>query len=189
MTLVVLSQKANSSNGQLTVENAQLKSNVDEIKALLEEQKAALAAALKENLRFKEEDAAWESRHRKLKETYEAELSAAKASIASLAAQSPSDPHPLKRPPQAARDLSDESENASVDGEVVINIRQETPPIAESPMAESSDSSDNVRMSNSSSNNQRGNYQLVFSDTPGMLSPAYKLQETMQDTVSACIHT
>ena len=43
--------------------------------------------------------------------------------------------------------------------------------------------------SNSNSNNQRGNYQLVFSDTPGMLSPAYKLQETMQDTVSACIHT
>jgi GTPase Era involved in 16S rRNA processing len=27
-------------------------------------------------------------------------------------------------------------------------------------------------------------YQLVFSDTPGMLSPAYKLQEVMQSTVS-----
>lgn len=26
-------------------------------------------------------------------------------------------------------------------------------------------------------------YQLVFSDTPGMLTPAYKLQETMQETV------
>lgn len=27
-------------------------------------------------------------------------------------------------------------------------------------------------------------YQLVFSDTPGMLAPAYKLQEVMQSTVS-----
>lgn len=29
-----------------------------------------------------------------------------------------------------------------------------------------------------------GEYQLVFSDTPGMLVPAYQLQETMQDAVS-----
>jgi hypothetical protein len=30
----------------------------------------------------------------------------------------------------------------------------------------------------------RDGYQLVFSDTPGMLNPAYKLQEAMQNTVS-----
>jgi hypothetical protein len=30
----------------------------------------------------------------------------------------------------------------------------------------------------------RGGYQLVFSDTPGMLNPAYKLQEVMQNAVS-----
>ena len=28
----------------------------------------------------------------------------------------------------------------------------------------------------------RGSYQLIFSDTPGMLAPVYKLQETMQET-------
>lgn len=28
------------------------------------------------------------------------------------------------------------------------------------------------------------NYQLIFSDTPGMLAPAYKLQNAMMDTVS-----
>lgn len=148
-------KKANSSNGQLTVENAQLKSSVDEIKVLLEEQKAALAAALRENLRFKEEDAARETRYRQLQDTYEAELSAAKASIASLTTQqSPSEPlyrsQPMKRPQLGARDSSDESENASVDGEMVINIRQESPPAAESPVAEMSDA---VRVNSSSTNN------------------------------------
>lgn len=29
-------------------------------------------------------------------------------------------------------------------------------------------------------------YQLIFSDTPGMLEPAYKLQEVMQSTVRFC---
>ena len=31
---------------------------------------------------------------------------------------------------------------------------------------------------------ERDGYQLVFSDTPGMLKPAYRLQEIMQNTVS-----
>ena len=31
------------------------------------------------------------------------------------------------------------------------------------------------------------NYQLIFSDTPGMLEPAYKLQETMAESVSTYI--
>lgn len=30
---------------------------------------------------------------------------------------------------------------------------------------------------------EKDGYQLIFADTPGMLSPAYKLQEVMQDTV------
>lgn len=30
---------------------------------------------------------------------------------------------------------------------------------------------------------EQDGYQLIFADTPGMLSPAYKLQEVMQDTV------
>ncbi|OYW66784.1 MAG: hypothetical protein B7Z24_08015 [Pseudomonadales bacterium 32-42-5] len=36
---------------------------------------------------------------------------------------------------------------------------------------------------------QQEGYQMVFADTPGMLAPAYKLQEVMQNTVSsvACI--
>lgn len=39
----------------------------------------------------------------------------------------------------------------------------------------------------SSSANATSNYQLVFSDTPGMLDPVYMLQETMQETViQAC---
>lgn len=38
----------------------------------------------------------------------------------------------------------------------------------------------------------RNGYQLVFSDTPGMLTPSYKLQEAMQSTVSLashCVHS
>lgn len=31
---------------------------------------------------------------------------------------------------------------------------------------------------------QREGYQMIFADTPGMLAPAYKLQEVMQNTVS-----
>jgi GTPase Era involved in 16S rRNA processing len=31
-------------------------------------------------------------------------------------------------------------------------------------------------------------YQLVFSDTPGMVEPVYKLQEAMMESVSLCIH-
>lgn len=31
-------------------------------------------------------------------------------------------------------------------------------------------------------------YQLIFSDTPGMLAPAYKLQNAMMDTVSRKKH-
>jgi hypothetical protein len=34
-----------------------------------------------------------------------------------------------------------------------------------------------------------GGYQLVFSDTPGMLHPAYKLQEAMQNAVSDSVAT
>ena len=30
---------------------------------------------------------------------------------------------------------------------------------------------------------EEGKYQLIFSDTPGMLSPSYKLQETMQESL------
>ena len=31
-------------------------------------------------------------------------------------------------------------------------------------------------------------YQLIFSDTPGMMAPAYKLQEAMMESVSLYTH-
>ena len=34
---------------------------------------------------------------------------------------------------------------------------------------------------------EKNGYQLIFSDTPGMLSPAYKLQKVMQGAVRKCI--
>ena len=54
----------------------------------------------------------------------------------------------------------------------------------------SSSSSSSMYNSNHNNNNnklieyERDGYQLVFSDTPGMLKPAYRLQEIMQNTVS-----
>ena len=66
-----------------------------------------------------------------------------------------------------------------------VNQEQKQP--IKNSIKDRNDSSDGSGASDSSMQRQQmeaAGYQLVFSDTPGMLLPAYKLQQTMQDAVS-----
>lgn len=53
---------------------------------------------------------------------------------------------------------------------------------------ESNDSSSAVNNGDPSKDFKQKSFQLIFSDTPGMLEPAYKLQEAMQETVHSSQH-